>query len=595
MSAAGERARALRAAMAAGSAAGALEVLLWSSPKLGLGEAEIGRWLVIAMALGALFAALVALVARRLDRLTVSGPLFALLALHAAIGWRMHLVNAYAREPRVWAPMLGALLLGVALAALLDRPLRRRVAVLEALSAIVAFIAGLAAFQRASPPPAPPPGDQNNLVLITMDTARADRFSAYGADNPTPAFDAIAAGGALFQTAIATAPLTQPSHLAILTGDPPTVTGVVTNGTELGPRPALLPEALRARGWTTAAFVAGFPLHSRFGWAAPFDVYDDDFGALAGLHRLALVRLWDLFTSRGNTLRERRGDQVMARALPWLEANADRAFFLWVHLFDAHGPYEAPGHAFDPPTEGAALELPFYWPPRHRAVTSEDWLIDAYEAEIRFVDAQVGLLLGRLEALGLLERTVVIATADHGESLTEHGYLFDHGDDLFDPSLKVPLAIRAPGLPAGLRVPCQVSNEDVTPTALALLGVDDGIRRSGRDRGPELRGEPCREAPVFASTVGARFVDAPPVDHALRAGTHKLIRKAPRDGGAEAEYALYDLVADPGELAPLPAGAAPSADLRTVLDAALRGGAEAARPEADPATQEALRALGYIE
>lgn len=591
-------ARPWREALALGLASGALEVGLQVSPKLGLGGAEIARWYGAAVILGvgyALFLAGLGAGLRRLrPGLSLSGlPLVGLLALQAVVRWRDHVINAFPSDPIVWGPIfgIGALAVGCLLA--LER-WRRGGPSLSGPALLLAVVGLVLGVVRAQPPEIAQDKTKNNIVLITMDTARSDRFSAYGATNPTPAFDAWAREGARFDQAIATAPLTQPSHLAILTGDPPTRTGVVTNGTELGPRPEMLPARLRAEGWTTAAFVAGFPLHSRFGWSAPFDVYDDDFGASAGLHRLALVRLWDLLTLRAATLRERPGQQVMARALPWLDAHADRPFFLWIHLFDAHGPYEAPDHPFDPPTEGETLDLPPYWPPRHRAVTSTDWLVGAYEAEIRHVDALLGQLTERLRAHDLLERTIIVATADHGESLTEHGTLFDHGDDLFDPSLRVPLVFRGPGIKPGLVVPCQVSNEDITPTILGLLGLQDDRTRQGRDRSRELAGQPCREAPVLATTVGARFVDAPPIDHALRAGTHKLLRLAPRAAGEAADYVLYDLVADPGELAPVSSDP-PLSDLRTVLDAALGEGTAASSPERDAVTEEALRALGYIE
>lgn len=581
--------------MAAGLAAGALEVGLQVSPTHGLSAGEIVRWYAVSLGLSVGFASALSLGAGLIGRWRRGLPLLGLVVVWAVVAWREHLINSFPSDPKVWGPVLLIGLAGLGLCGPLDRLLEGRGAArLTRALGVLAIFGLLLGVWRAQSPAAASDKTKNNIVLITMDTARADRFSAYGATNRTPSLDRLAREGALFEQAVATAPLTQPSHLAILTGMPPTRTGVVSNGTDLGPRPELLPALLQSKGWTTAAFVAGFPLHSRFGWAAPFDVYDDDFGAVAGLHRLSLVRLWDLLTLKAATLRERPGDQVLARALPWMEANRERPFFLWIHLFDAHGPYEAPGQVWDPPTEGQPLSLPPYWPARYRNISSSDWLIAAYEAEIRYVDSLVGQVLGQLERDGLLDRTVVIATADHGESLTEHGYLFDHGDDLFDPSLRVPLVFRGPGVRAGVRVPCQSSNEDVTPTVLGLLGLEDDRRRQGRDRGPELRGEPCREAPVLSTTVGARFTDTPPIDHALRTGTHKLIRLAPRAAGQAVDYALYDLVADPAELSPVTADP-PLTDLRTVLDGALGEGTEASQPERDAATQEALRALGYVE
>ena len=161
---------------------------------------------------------------------------------------------------------------------------------------------------------------------------------------------------------------------------------------------------------------------------------------------------------------------AVTRALAWLDDHRDEQSFLWVHLFDPHAPYEAPGHAFDPPTDGPALELPGYWPPPHRAVTSTAWLERAYEAELAYVDAQVGRLVDEIEAMGLLDETVIVLTADHGESLTEHDYLFDHGDYLYDASLRVPLIIRYPPVAkAGHVADCQVSTLDLPQTLLSLL------------------------------------------------------------------------------------------------------------------------------
>ena len=592
---------ALLLALSLGLASGAVEVALRTSPQLGLSSAALWTWYGASLGISAAFSLIVAIVCLAAGRAAHAGPLMALLWVHAALAWRFDVVvNAFAREARVWAPLL-ALSAGALLGALrLEGVVHRRLRGFGAL-ALLALLSGLAAgpLRTAPAPLAAKPSAAEarpNVVLVTIDTARADRFSAYGAQNPTPTLDAVAAGGALFEAAFATAPLTQPSHLAVLTGNPPYVTGVVTNGTELGPQPAMLPAALRASGYRTAAFVAGFPLHGRFGWGQAFDVYDDDFGAVAGLHRLSLVKALDQVLLPSHALRERRGDLVLNRALPWLEANAGAPFFLWVHLFDVHGPYEAPDHPFDPPTDGPPLDLPPYWPPRDRAITSTDWLISAYDAELRYADAQVGRLVDRLASLGLSDRTLLVITADHGESLTEHGYLFDHGDDLFDPSLRVPLVMRFPGrISAGARPACQVSNEDVTPTVLSLLGVEDGLSRVGADRSAALQGGPCVEAPLIATTVGARFTETPPIDHALRAEGHKLISLAPRADQAAGTEQLYDLSADPGEIRPIPEGQGPAAAMRAQLDAALQGGGQVQEAQSDMETVEALRALGYTE
>jgi len=181
--------------------------------------------------------------------------------------------------------------------------------------------------------------------------------------------------------------------------------------------------------------------------------------------------------------------------------------------------------------------------------------------------------------------------ADHGESLTEHDYLFDHGDYLYDASLRVPLIARLPGtVLAGQRVPCQVSTVDVAPTLLALAGLDDGVARDGRSLLSVLAGATCSEGDMLSTTVAGRMVEVPPVDHALRGHGRKLIQH--EQGGVE----LFDLRADPGETRELSASEPQQARaLGLVLEARLEGQAEIQAPSQDEGTQDALRALGYIE
>ena len=580
-------------ALSLGIGSGALEVGLRASPMRGMGPGEVAAWLGVSVALATAYLVVAALLGWALRRKPWGLMLGALVLVHGALWYRFDVVlNLYMTDPRVFGGLLGiavvAGLVTVALDAAVDR--------LRVIVALVALVVGAAgttlAVARSEPPQGSARDGRKNVLVITIDTLRADRTSPYGADNHTPVMAALAKEGVTFETVVASAPTTEPSHLAIFTGQPPYQSGVAANGTKLGDRPALLWRALDDAGYTTAGFVAGFPLHSRFGWAQGMDVYDDDFGGMRGLHALSLVKAWDQLTLPGHTLRERRGDQVVARAIDFLHEHNDEAFFMWVHLFDPHAPYEAPDHPFDPPTDGAALDLPFYWPPAHKAITSTDWLVGAYDAEIRYSDALVGQLLDTLRFYNVLDETIVVLTADHGESLTEHDYLFDHGDTLHDPSLLVPLLVRYPGVARpGHRVPCQVSNEDVTPTLLTLLGLDNapnqqGITRAGRDLSTAVRGGACSDAPVVSSTVSVRFVDDPPVDHSYRRPDKKLIRK-----GQDGVQICHDLLADAGER--VDAGCTP--ELAPLLDAVLAGGTTIAAPQTDSTTNAALEALGYIE
>ena len=591
----------LRAALSLGLAAGCLEVALRARPRLGLDLREGLVWLATSAGLSlglALCAALPAVLGgRRFPRLPGPGlVLGALVCLHAALAWRFDLlVNAFLTDPRLLGGLTAILLGCGALAWLLDRPLRRLGARLDLFALSLAAGAVAVALFRTLPAPAAVHQAGPNILLVTLDTLRADALQPWGGASPTPTIARLAREGVVFEQAIATAPLTESSHLAMLTGLEPTTTGVVSNGTPIGPQPTLVSHAFRRAGLATGGFVAAFPLSGRWGWTQGFDVYDDDFGVLPGLHRLSLVKAWDQMALPAHTLRERTADRVATRALRWLERQGDRRWLAWVHLFDPHGPYEPPGvfaPASPPPRAGAPLALPPYWPPPLRAVTSTAWLTEAYLGEVRWTDHVLGVLLDTLAARGQLDDTLVLVVGDHGESLTEHGYLFDHGDDLFDPSLRVPLILWQPArLPAGYRVPCQVSTVAVAATLLDAAGLDpQDAARDGASLLPLATGqEACAEGEVFATTVAGRLMENPPLDHAVRGRGLKLIGHG--DGRAE----LYDLAADPGETEDATTARPTDANaLRTILDAHVAGRAIQA-PSLDPATQDALRALGYIE
>ena len=410
-----------------------------------------------------------------------------------------------------------------------------------------------------------------NVLLITLDTTRADAIGAFGGDNDTPNIDRLAAEGARFTQAVSTAPITQPAHLGILSGEPPYRSGVVANGTDIGDRPGLLSRRLQSEGWVTAGFVSAYPLTRRFGWAQGFDHYDDD-----------------MKTELMGSSRERPGRHTVDRLLNWLDPHRDQRWVMWLHLFDPHGPYEAPGRAIDGRTDGEALDLPAFWPDSHKAITDTEWFMDAYRAEVREADAQVGRVIERLRVLDMLDDTLVVLTADHGESLTEHDYLFDHGDHLYDVSLRVPLVVRWPGaVAAGSTIDCSVSTASVAPTILGLLGLTTETPPSAADVSAVLRGErPCTDAEVLASTVTEKFTDPPPVAHALRSPTAKHLRSAAGDD------TCFDLGADPGENAPL---SECDAALAERLGSALSDRSPVQAPQTDAEAQRALEELGYID
>ncbi len=586
----------LRAArpLALGSAWGAAEVAVRVEPRMGLDAAAVASWLAISVglavaiaALGAALSALVARAARAGDRVEAALLAGGVLTIVLAFNYRFEVVlNELVRDPRVWGGMSALAVVGLALGALVA-PVLGRPRVLGGLALVGVALAAVAFVRAAAPRPTP--GQGPSFLIITLDTVRPDRLSPYGHDNDTPALARLAREGVTFTQAVAAAPITEPSHLAMFTGVPPIGSGVVSNGTRLGDRPLLVWRALRERGWSTAAWVSGFPLHGKYGWTQGMDIYDDDFGDVAGVQHLTIVKAWNQVALEAHALRERSADRVLARAVPWLERNRDARFFAWVHLYDAHAPYESPYNVDlpPPPTEGARLtSLPAFWPAQWRAVTSVAWLAQAYDAELRWVDHAVGRLV---DALGpRLDDTVVVVLADHGESLGEHEYWFDHGDNLYDPSLRIPFLVRAPGRAvAGLRPGCQVGAVDLAPTVLALAGVDDAQTREGRSLTDVLAGGPCVELPVFASTIAGRHMDDPPTDHALRGKGHKLI--VHDDDSTE----LYDLDADPHERANL--GPTPLSEQMTAAVRARRDASAVASPEMDADTLHALEALGYLE
>ncbi|MCP4806624.1 MAG: sulfatase [Proteobacteria bacterium] len=572
-----------------GAAGGSIEFLLRAEARLGFGFFDQLTFLTLACVAGIVVAAPFGVLGWLLRKVPHVGArreglaVGALLALHLALYYRFELVlNESLRDPQVFGALAALGLAGVLLGLGTARAMAKIAPFLPIVGALAAFgglIRGL--------PAAPTDEAGHSFLLVTWDTTRPDRLGPYGGPADTPNLDALAADGLVFESAVATAPLTEASHLSILTGLSTVEHGVVSNGTMLGERPELLSHRLQDAGYVTGAVVAGFPLHGKYGWTQGFDVYDDDFGRLPGWHSLSLGRLSDQLFLPGNALRERDGTDGIRRALTFLDRHREGRFFLWVHLFDPHGPYEADAGR-DAPRTGDPLDLPAYWPPYHRQITDVDWLIGAYDRELEKTDRLTGELIDRLADLGIDDRTTVIVAADHGENLDEHGVLFDHGDDLYDPSLMVPLIVRSPGVEAN-RVACQVSTVDIVPTILGIVGAPDDAL-SGRSLITLPSG--CPDAPVVSTTVAARHVDDPPIDIGYRLPHEKLIRH----GDTSREPELYDLVVDPDELFPVE-DAERLGLAEATLDALLAGeDIEAlAAPEFDEESIEALRALGYIE
>ena len=398
----------------------------------------------------------------------------------------------------------------------------------------------------------PPPALRHaNVLLVTIDTLRADRVGAYGGRGGlTPTLDRLAAEGVRIDRAYAHVPLTLPSHTTLMTGALPFTNGVRDNGSFRfdGQRPTLA-TALRGEGYRTGAFVASFVLDARFGLNAGFDEYDDRNGSRSVGGDLAVL--------------ERRADAMVDAALAWIGPASPAAspWFAWLHLYDPHDPY-------DPPE-------PF----KSRLAG------DAYGGEVAFADAQVGRALQTLRERGQLDRTLVVVAADHGESLGEHQER-THGLFVYDATTRVPLLLWAPASlpPAVVRGP--VGLVDVMPTVLDLVGVT-AVPGDGRSLVPAARGQAVEARDVYLEALNANLTRHWAPLTALVAGTAKFIDLP------EAE--LYDLAADPGETRNLHAAQADAAAAIARRLFALRARGRPAAPSAvDGETERRLRSLGYL-
>jgi arylsulfatase A-like enzyme/Flp pilus assembly protein TadD len=389
-----------------------------------------------------------------------------------------------------------------------------------------------------------------NVLLVTIDTLRADRIGAYGSRaGLTPTLDALAAGGVRFTRVWSHAPVTLPAHASILTGLLPPRHGVRNNGSfRLGLEPATLAERLRAAGYRTGAFVGAFVLDTRFGLNRGFHKYDDryDSGTSSATFHFA----------------ERSADRVLSSATAWItepESGHARPWFAWVHLFDPHAPYRAPApfaHARAP-----------------------------YDAEVAWTDSALGTALNELRSRGQLDRTLVIVTADHGESLGDHRET-THGLFAYDATLRVPLIIAAPGLrPRVVSTPA--SHVDIMPTVLDLLAIESPSGLDGRSLRPDID---------EAAEINARAIYFEALDANLTRGWAPL--RGIVDGTWKyidlPEPELYNLDTDPNEQTNL-VGREPQRvgelqdRLREWTAAPIPAGGKV-----DSATAARLQSLGYI-
>jgi arylsulfatase A-like enzyme len=388
---------------------------------------------------------------------------------------------------------VGAVALAGALRACRAARGRRVLVVGVAAAALGVAVAPATATSGVPVPVAVAPSRRPNVLLVTLDTARADRFGCYGGTADTRHVDRLAREGVRFAQAYGVAPVTGPSHASMLLGAGPWDHGVLLNGVPLPTDRPTLAELLAAHGWRTGAFVSAYVLDGALGFRRGFEVYDDSFAWLPGSDRLLAGRLRGAVARRAGAAEplERRGADTVDAALRWLEGQR-APWFLWVHLFDPHGPYAPPppwdtryvsGDPTDPanPSMRQVGELPAYMRDSLRGITDVGWVRAQYDGEISYADSQLGRLLGALDSRGEAADTLVAVLADHGESLGEHGTWFTHGDDVARASVHVPFVLRGPGVPAGGVSDSPVEGSDLAPTLLARLGLAVPARMTGRD------------------------------------------------------------------------------------------------------------------
>ncbi len=387
--------------------------------------------------------------------------------------------------------------------------------------------------------------DGPSVLLITLDTTRADRIGCYGyAAAKTPSIDALARSGALFRSAFSQVPLTLPSHTSLLTGTYPPTNGVPVNGVALGEGVATLAEVFRDHGHRTGAFISALVLDSRYGLDRGFDAYNDDLGSHSAV--------------------ERRADRVTDAALNWLAHPSDEPFFAWIHYFDPHSPYAPPA--------------PF-----------RDQFDNPYDGEIAFVDAQINRLMKWVDESGHQNNTLVIIAGDHGEAFGEHNET-EHGFFVYNTTVHVPLILSFPGnLRAQTVIDTPVGLIDIFPTIIDLLDWKERTDLEGESLAPMCRGETSTHRPVYGESEYPHLGFGWAPLHSITTERWKYI-DAPRGE-------LFDRAKDPKEQSNVieqnPSVASDlQAQLQTITDKMVRRFSLAAASIASALND--LEALGYV-
>ncbi len=392
--------------------------------------------------------------------------------------------------------------------------------------------------------------ERPSVVLVSIDTLRADHLRSGGArDVSTPALDEIAAQGVTFTQAVTVAPLTLPAHASLMTGTYPHFHGVRDNsGYRLPESIPTLAESFGKAGYQTAAFLGSAVLDRSFGLAAGFDHYGDQFGQAA---------------ERRGLLAERRAGAVVDEALEWLGRRGQRPVFVWIHLYDPHSPYRAPGSLAR----------------------------RGYKGEIEYADSQLARLFGFLKSEGLWDRSLIVAVSDHGEDLGQHGEP-THGFFVYDTVLRVPWLMKLPGgSPSGLRLDGQVSLIDVAPTIAQVVRLPVAPSAQGNGQLAAILGKSDSSGEVYAETLYPSLHFGWSPLFAIRTSRYKFV--------AAPQPELYDLEQDREETVNLAQRERALANrLKSRLERMRRllQGKEpqTAQLEIDPELRARLNSLGYV-
>ena len=432
-----------------------------------------------------------------------------------------------------------------------------------------------------------------NLLLVSIDSLRADHLSCYGYPRPTsPNLDALAREGILFKNTISSTSWTLPAHMSIFTAEDISVHGVARDGHSLNKSIPTLPEILKKEGYQTAAFCTSPYMNPAFGFDRGFDIYHNtDFEQENFTDTIAPPE-----EERDRVHQDITSPRITELALNWLGKHYRRPFFLFLHMWDVHYDYIPPppyNTMFDPDYRGTVTGRDYMRNDNINARMNPrdlEHIIALYDGEIAYTDHYLGLIIQKLKELGVYDRTLIVVTADHGVEFFEHGNK-GHRISLFDEVIKVPLIIKLPGQPVkDKKIEAQARLTDIAPTILEIFG----LQKPASFQGVSLL-LPESKRPRYA------FSELSPVLQSLRTNRYKLLYNRERD-----ESIVMDLKKNPGEETTvrvrdarvrkrMKKARARRERLDRELARKLRGGKEGAAVRLSRKEQDRLRSLGYIK